>query len=152
MQSRQPYVSQNRIMRTTVDNPDALYRRLKARAASEGSSAKALILRGVAVPQMQPQTKFVEREGEAKTIENGHPSKGSWPRCPNSRYARRTSSTSDKRRSLCAQDPDRVESQHAPRRHIRRTKRDDGQPARRPQERHRLEWNNPVERAGHHRS
>jgi hypothetical protein len=34
-------------MRTTVDIPDAMYRRLKTRAASEGSSAKALILRGV---------------------------------------------------------------------------------------------------------
>jgi hypothetical protein len=31
-----------------VDIPDAVYSRLKARAASEGSSAKALILRGVA--------------------------------------------------------------------------------------------------------
>ena len=34
-------------MRTTVDIPDPLYRRLKSLAASEGSSAKALILRGV---------------------------------------------------------------------------------------------------------
>lgn len=34
-------------MRTTVDIPDALYRRLKSRAASEGRSAKALILSGV---------------------------------------------------------------------------------------------------------
>jgi plasmid stability protein len=34
-------------MRTTVDIPDAVYRRLKTRAASEGSSVKALILRGV---------------------------------------------------------------------------------------------------------
>jgi hypothetical protein len=34
-------------MRTTVDIPDPVYRRLKARAASEGSSAKELILRGV---------------------------------------------------------------------------------------------------------
>jgi antitoxin FitA-like protein len=34
-------------MRTTVDIPDPVYRRLKARAASEGRSAKALILRGV---------------------------------------------------------------------------------------------------------
>ena len=34
-------------MRTTIDIPDALYRRLKARAAGEGRSAKALILRGV---------------------------------------------------------------------------------------------------------
>lgn len=34
-------------MRTTVDIPDAIYRRLKSRAASEGRSTKALILRGV---------------------------------------------------------------------------------------------------------
>ena len=34
-------------MRTTVDIPDAVYRRLKTRAASEGSSVRALILRGV---------------------------------------------------------------------------------------------------------
>ncbi len=34
-------------MRTTVDIPAPLYRRLKSRAASEGSSAKKLILRGV---------------------------------------------------------------------------------------------------------
>lgn len=34
-------------MRTTVDIPDRLYRRLKGRAAREGRSAKELILRGV---------------------------------------------------------------------------------------------------------
>jgi hypothetical protein len=34
-------------MRTTVDIPDPLYRRLKSRAVSEGSSAKELILRAV---------------------------------------------------------------------------------------------------------
>lgn len=34
-------------MRTTVDIPDAMYRRLKARAASEGKTTKALILGGV---------------------------------------------------------------------------------------------------------
>jgi hypothetical protein len=34
-------------MRTTVDIPDPVYRRLKSRAASEGSSAKELILRAV---------------------------------------------------------------------------------------------------------
>ncbi len=34
-------------MRTTVDIPDAMYRRLKARAAAEGKPAKALILDGV---------------------------------------------------------------------------------------------------------
>lgn len=34
-------------MRTTVDIPDPVYRRLRTRAAREGSSAKELILRGV---------------------------------------------------------------------------------------------------------
>ena len=34
-------------MRTTVDIPDGLYRQLKSRAAREGSSTRALILRGV---------------------------------------------------------------------------------------------------------
>ena len=33
-------------MRTTVDIPDVVYRRLKAQAASEGCSVRALILRG----------------------------------------------------------------------------------------------------------
>jgi hypothetical protein len=34
-------------VRTTVDIPDALYRRLKAHAAGEGRSTKSLILKGV---------------------------------------------------------------------------------------------------------
>jgi hypothetical protein len=34
-------------MRTTIDIPDALYRRIKARAAGEGRPAKALILNAV---------------------------------------------------------------------------------------------------------
>ena len=34
-------------MRTTVDIPDGLYRQSKLRAAREGSSTRALILRGV---------------------------------------------------------------------------------------------------------
>jgi hypothetical protein len=34
-------------MRTTIDIPAPLYKRLKARAADDGSSAKRLILRGV---------------------------------------------------------------------------------------------------------
>jgi hypothetical protein len=35
-------------VRTTIDIPDAMYRRLRARAALEGRPAKALILDGVA--------------------------------------------------------------------------------------------------------
>ena len=34
-------------MRTTIDIPDAMYRRIKAQAAREGRPAKALILRAV---------------------------------------------------------------------------------------------------------
>ena len=34
-------------MRTTVDIPDAAYRQLKSQAASESTSVRALILRGV---------------------------------------------------------------------------------------------------------
>jgi hypothetical protein len=34
-------------MRTTVDIPDAMYRRLRARAVREGRTAKSLILEGV---------------------------------------------------------------------------------------------------------
>jgi len=34
-------------MRTTIDIPDAVYRRLKARAAAERRPAKALILKAV---------------------------------------------------------------------------------------------------------
>ena len=34
-------------MRPTIDIPDTTYRRIKARAASEGRSAKALILQAV---------------------------------------------------------------------------------------------------------
>jgi plasmid stability protein len=34
-------------MRTTVDIPDRIYRQLKARAARDGSSTRALILKGV---------------------------------------------------------------------------------------------------------
>ena len=34
-------------MRTTIDIPDAMYRRIKARAASQGRPAKALILQAV---------------------------------------------------------------------------------------------------------
>ena len=36
-------------MRTTIDVPDAVYRQLKSQAASESTSVRALILRGVEV-------------------------------------------------------------------------------------------------------
>jgi hypothetical protein len=36
-------------MRTTVDIPDAMYRRLKSRAAREGTSVRKLIVRSIEV-------------------------------------------------------------------------------------------------------
>jgi hypothetical protein len=36
-------------VRTTVDSPDSTYRLLKVRAAAEGTSVKAMVLRGVEV-------------------------------------------------------------------------------------------------------
>jgi len=44
-------------MRTTVEIPDAMYRQLKSRAAREGSSARALILRGVKEVLKTPRRK-----------------------------------------------------------------------------------------------
>ncbi len=42
-------------MRTTVDIPDSLYRRLKSAAALRGCSVKELILRGVSA-ELEPTT------------------------------------------------------------------------------------------------
>jgi len=47
-------------MRTTVDIPDAIYRELKSRAASEGTTVKQLILHSV-VTTIRPGT-----SGEAR--------------------------------------------------------------------------------------
>jgi hypothetical protein len=44
-----------------VDIPDPVYRRLKSRAASEGSSAKELILRGVQEVLKEPRRKSRRR-------------------------------------------------------------------------------------------
>jgi hypothetical protein len=47
-------------MRTTVDIPDIKYRLLKSKAASEGTTVKALVLKGVEVvlaKQNKPQRK-----------------------------------------------------------------------------------------------
>jgi hypothetical protein len=41
-------------MRTTVDIPDAKYRRLKSKAASEGTTVKALVMKGVEVILAKP--------------------------------------------------------------------------------------------------
>jgi len=42
-------------MRTTIDIPDALYRRLKTRAAAQGQPAKTLILKAVEQAMDAPQ-------------------------------------------------------------------------------------------------
>ena len=47
-------------MRTTVDIPDPLYRRLKSRAARERRSVKELILRGVE-GELEPRRKKTKR-------------------------------------------------------------------------------------------
>jgi hypothetical protein len=49
-------------MRTTIDIPDRMYRRLKARAASQGQTAKALILQAV------EQTLTSKRRQASRTI------------------------------------------------------------------------------------
>lgn len=48
-------------MRTTVDIPDPIYRRLRSRAVSEGSTAKELILRGVEQVLKEKKTKSRRR-------------------------------------------------------------------------------------------
>jgi hypothetical protein len=40
-------MARSRVMRTTVDIPDPLYRQLKSRAAREGCSVRQPILRGI---------------------------------------------------------------------------------------------------------
>jgi hypothetical protein len=58
-------------MRTTIDIPDALYRRLKARAASEGKPAKALVLQ--AVEQILTATPPAKRKIVIPVIPSKHP-------------------------------------------------------------------------------
>jgi len=50
-------------VRTTVDIPDPLYRRLKSKAALRGCSVKALILHGVEV-ELNAEA---DREGKTRT-------------------------------------------------------------------------------------
>ena len=44
-------------MRTTVDIPDSKYRLLKSRAAAEGTSVKAIVLRGVEIVLAEQEPK-----------------------------------------------------------------------------------------------
>jgi len=58
-------------MRTTIDIPDALYRRLKARAAAEGKPAKTLILK--AVEQVLEAAPPVRKRIVIPVIHSKHP-------------------------------------------------------------------------------
>ena len=48
-------------MRTTVDIPDVKYRRLKSKAASEGTTVKAMVMRGVDVILSEGETSWGKR-------------------------------------------------------------------------------------------
>jgi hypothetical protein len=59
-------------MRTTVDIPDPLYRRLKSRAARERRSVKELILRGVE-GELEPRRKKSKRKISLPLIHSKRP-------------------------------------------------------------------------------
>jgi hypothetical protein len=59
-------------VRTTIDIPDAMYRRLKARAAKEGRSVKALILEG-AEQVLKPQRSESGREVKLPLVGSKRP-------------------------------------------------------------------------------
>ena len=59
-------------MRTTVDIPHAVYRRLKTRAASEGTSVRALILRGIE-EIVQAQIDPPSRRVQLPLVRSKHP-------------------------------------------------------------------------------
>ena len=48
-------------MRTTVDIPDTKYRLLKSRAASEGTTVKAMVMRGVDVVLSEEKNRRLRR-------------------------------------------------------------------------------------------
>ena len=59
-------------MRTTVDIPDPIYRRLKSRAARERRSVKELILRGVE-GELEPRRKKAKRKISLPLIRSKRP-------------------------------------------------------------------------------
>jgi hypothetical protein len=59
-------------MRTTVDIPDPLYRKLKSRAARERRSVKDLILRGVQ-DELEPRRKKTKRKISLPLIRSKRP-------------------------------------------------------------------------------
>ena len=58
-------------MRTTVDIPDSIYRRLKIKAADEGRSVKELVLRAVQL-ELEPGARKVKAR-KAPVIKSKHP-------------------------------------------------------------------------------
>jgi hypothetical protein len=61
-------------MRTTVDIPDPTYRALKVRAAAEGTTVKALILRGVSVAMgVSPEAAAKRRVGPPPVLRSKSP-------------------------------------------------------------------------------
>lgn len=60
-------------MRTTVDIPDPLYRRLKAAAALQGCSVKDLLLRGVKAELRGPKEKHSRKRVRLPIIESKTP-------------------------------------------------------------------------------
>ena len=60
-------------MRTTVDIPDSKYRLLKSRAAAEGTSVKAIVLRGVEIvlAEQEPKRRKKRRLPVIKSKEPG---------------------------------------------------------------------------------
>ena len=61
-------------MRTTIDIPDEMYRELKSRAALEGATVKALIVRGVEVALERKGTgPALRRRGRMPVIHSKKP-------------------------------------------------------------------------------
>lgn len=59
-------------MRTTIDIPDEIYRRLKARAALQGCSVKDLVLRGVK-SELRTKNQKQRKITKLPIIDSAHP-------------------------------------------------------------------------------
>ncbi len=59
-------------MRTTVDIPDQLYRKLKSKAAKEGTTVKEIILRGVEI-ELHSQTRQAKKKIKLPLLESKEP-------------------------------------------------------------------------------
>lgn len=70
-------------MRTTVDIPDPMYRMLKSKAASEGSSVKQILLRG-AEHELGLQTKKPGRRVKLPLVRSKNPG---WLKIDNDKIA-----------------------------------------------------------------